>query len=62
MSLSILARAYNCDMIDEEFVKEISKGLDAVKMKYRNERITEKIRYLLTNNPQKKYVFVVGAG
>ena len=62
MSLSILARAFNCDMIDEDFVKEISKDLDVVKMKYRNERITEKIRYLLTKNPQKKYVFAVGAG
>lgn len=62
MSLAILAHAFNCDMMDEDFIREISKALDPVKMKHRNERITEKIRYLLTSNPRKKYVFVVGAG
>lgn len=62
MSLIILARVYNCEMINEDFIEEISKSLDAAKMTYRNERITDKIRNLLTNNPQKKYVFVIGAG
>ena len=62
MGLIIFARAYNCEMVDDEFVKEISKFFDSVKMKYRNERITDRIRNLLTNNPQKKYVFVIGAG
>jgi hypothetical protein len=49
-------------MIDDDFVKEIYKGLDFDKMKKRNQQITEHIRQLLKTNPQKKYSFVVGVG
>ncbi len=59
---TILARVYNCDMIDEDFVKEMHKGLDFNKMKKRNQQITEHIHKLLKNYPQEKYLFAVGAG
>jgi len=49
-------------MIDEDFVKEIYKGLDSDKMKKRNQHITEHIHQLLKTNPQQKYLFAVGAG
>jgi hypothetical protein len=49
-------------MVDDDFVKELFTGLDLNKMKKRNQQITEHIRKLLINNPQQKYLFVVGAG
>jgi len=57
----IMSRAFNCDMIGEDFVKELLKGLDFNKMIKRNQQITEHIRKLLKNDPQQSYVFVVGA-
>jgi hypothetical protein len=61
-SLMLLARVYNCDMINADFVKEITKDFDFNKMKKRNQQMTKQIRRLLTNDPHKKYLFVVGAG
>lgn len=49
-------------MIDEDFISEMYKNLDFDDMKKRNEQITKKIRELLTENPQNKYLFAVGAG
>lgn len=56
-----LARVYNCDLIDEDFIDEMYYKFDFNEMKKRNKQITEKIRELLTNNPQEKYLFAVGA-
>lgn len=49
-------------MVDDDFIRELFTGLDFNKMKTRNQQITAHIRKLLLNNPQEKYLFVVGAG
>lgn len=58
----MLSRVYNCDMIDEDFIRELYQSLDFGSMTKRNEQITKKIRELLKKNPQEKYIFAVGAG
>jgi hypothetical protein len=49
-------------MIDDDFIKELYKGLDFLKMKKRNEQMTKHIRQLIKTDPQEKYLFAVGAG
>lgn len=49
-------------MIDDDFVNELYKGLDFLKMKKRNQQMTEHIRQLFKTDPHEKYLFVVGAG
>lgn len=58
----IFSRTFNCDMIDDDFIKELYKGLDFLKMKKRNEQMTKHIRQLIKTDPQEKYLFAVGAG
>jgi uncharacterized protein YbaP (TraB family) len=57
----IFSRTFNCDMIDDDFIKELYKGLDFLKMKKRNEQMTKHIRQLIKTDPQEKYLFAVGA-
>ncbi len=59
---NIFSYVYNCDMIDEDFIKEALANFDLLKMKKRNEQMTKQIRKILKKDPQKKYLFAVGAG
>jgi len=59
---NIFSHVYNCDMIDEDFIKDAFTNLDFLKMKKRNEQMTKQIRRLLKKDPHKKYLFAVGAG
>ncbi|UJR35057.1 hypothetical protein I4U23_027833 [Adineta vaga] len=58
---NFLSLLYNCGLVADDFINEIYKYLDLIKMKYRNQQMMKQIRKLLQTNPHKKYLFAVGS-